>query len=162
MFRHTDVLYDSDHIILYKFLFYILNLEIAKLIDPSNSCEQCQRRHTPPGSPALVWTTRSRWRITDDGVTLGHTTRVLQCLCLAGECAAGPVTRGKGHIRTTFAPDTLHIKSARLRGCAVKVKSKTKWKWRGKEGLTADVLVWILGRITFRSPIARVKIVRDG
>lgn len=102
-------MYDSDHIIRYMFLFYILNLEIAKLMDLSTSCEQWQRRRTPPGSPALVWNTRSRWRITDDGVTLGHTTRVLLCLCLAGEYAAGPGTRGKGHIRTTFAPDTLHI-----------------------------------------------------
>lgn len=45
MLRHTDVLHDSDHIILYKFLFYILNLEIAKLMDPSTvKQQQCQRR----------------------------------------------------------------------------------------------------------------------
>lgn len=54
MFRHTDVMYDAGHIILYKFLSYISNLEIAKLRDLSNSCEQCQRRKTPPGSSALV------------------------------------------------------------------------------------------------------------
>lgn len=105
-------MYDSDQIIPYKFLFYILNLEIVKLMDPSTSCEQWtmlkEVNSTREPGPGLKY----QVQITDDGVTLGHTTRVLQCLCLAGECAAGPGspgTRGKGHIRTTFAPDTLHI-----------------------------------------------------